>query len=87
MSFASPKSDTCQTCDRLQNLINAENNDLIKTNLLDKKKIHIDKAGIFYSDLNNMSKEAKTNPTLEVLTFDYQQNMPLPHIPSGDVFL
>lgn len=86
LSFASPKSDTCQTCDRLQNLINAEKNDLIKANLLDEKKIHIEKAGIFYSDLKNMSKEAKTNPTLEVLSFDYQQNMPLPHIPSGDVF-
>lgn len=61
-------------------------NDLIKANLLDEKKIHIEKAGIFYSDLKNMSKEAKTNPTLEVLSFDYQQNMPLPHIPSGDVF-
>lgn len=86
LSFASPKSDTCQTCDRLQNLINAEKNDLIKANLLDEKKIHIEKAGIFYSDLKNMSKEAKTNPTLGVLSFDYQQNMPLPHIPSGDVF-
>jgi len=75
-------------CDRLQNLINAEKkNDLIKTNLLDEKKTHIDKAGNFYSDLMNMSKEAKTNPTLEVLSFDYQQNMPLPHKPAGDVFL
>ena len=38
LSFASPKSDTCQTCDRLQNLINTEKNNLIKINLLDEKK-------------------------------------------------
>lgn len=86
LSFSTPKSDTCQTCDRLQNLINAENDNLIKKSLLDEKKIHLDKAAVFYSDLKEISKEAKTNPTVEVLSFDYQQNMPVPHIPSGDVF-
>lgn len=29
---------------------------------------------------------AKTDETVDVLCFDYQQNLPLPHIPAGDVF-
>lgn len=30
--------------------------------------------------------EAKTNDEVEVISFDFQQNMPLPVIPIGDVF-
>lgn len=33
-----------------------------------------------------MSAEAKVNESMDVLSFDYQQNMPLPHIPTADVF-
>lgn len=32
------------------------------------------------------AKETQSNTNIEVLSFDYQQNMPLPHIPGGDVF-
>lgn len=71
LSFATPKSDTCQTCDRLQNLINAEKNDLIETQLQEEKKVHIDKATLFYSDLKAISQESKTNPEVEILSYDY----------------
>lgn len=30
--------------------------------------------------------EAKEHNEVELITFDYQQNMPLPHVPRGDVF-
>lgn len=86
LSFATPKSYTCQTFDRLQNLINAEKNDLIKTQLQQEKQVHIDKAALFYSDLKAISQESKINPEVEVLSFDYQQNMPLQQVPCGDVF-
>jgi len=30
--------------------------------------------------------EAIENESIEMLAFDFQQNMPLPHIPCGDVY-
>lgn len=48
--------------------------------------MHQKKAEIFYTDLKQLSLEAKINANLEVLSFYYQQNMPLPHVPCGDVF-
>jgi len=86
LSFGNSKTDTCQTCDRLQNLINAELNPDIKLSIVQEKEIHQKKAEIFYTDLKQLSFEAKTNAKLEVLSFDYQENMPLPHIPCDDVF-
>lgn len=44
------------------------------------------KAELFYTDLRELSKIARANTDIEVLSFDFQQNMPLPHIPCGDVF-
>ncbi|CAI6374563.1 unnamed protein product [Macrosiphum euphorbiae] len=86
LSFGNPKSDTCQTCDRLDNFINAELNTDIKLSLIEEKQIHQKKAELFYADLKRLSLESKENTDLEVLSFDFQQNMPLPHVPCGDVF-
>lgn len=36
--------------------------------------------------MKKLTAEAKTNDTVEVISFDYQQNLPLPHIPAGEVF-
>jgi len=41
---------------------------------------------VFYNDLKLFVEKAKSNKEIEVLSFDFQQNMPLPHIPCGDVF-
>lgn len=84
LSFGNPKSDTCQTCDRLQNIINAENDIELKSTLIDEKRMHVGIATTFYSDFNNLSKESRINESIEVLSFDFQQNRP--HIPCGDVF-
>lgn len=85
-SFGKPRSDTCQTCDRLKNLIDAEKNEEVKKNLLTEKELHEKKATFFYTDLKEKMNEAKNSNEIEVLVFDYQQNMPLPHVTSGDVF-
>jgi len=86
LSFGSPKSDTCQTCDKLQNLISSEEDIEIKSTLVSEKEAHLMKAELFYTDLRELSKNARKNTDIEVLSFDFQQNMPLPHIPCGDVF-
>lgn len=73
LSFGNPKSDTCQTCDRLQNLINAEIDQKIKLSLIEEKEMHKKKADIFYSDLKKLSLETKENPKMDVLSFDYHR--------------
>lgn len=86
ISFGVPRSDTCQTCDRLVNLIAAETDVESKVALQTEKAVHIRKAEIFYRNLKEKSALAKENPNVETLCFDYQQNLPLPHIPAGDLF-
>jgi len=45
------------------------------------------KAEVFYSDIKQKTLETKEESSkLEVLAFDFQQNLPLPHVPCGDVF-
>lgn len=86
LSFGYPRTDTCQICDRLKVLIDQEINTEIKQQLEVEKQIHLSKAEVFYSDLKLYGDEAKANECIEMLTFDFQQNFPLPHIPSGDVY-
>lgn len=86
ISFGSPRSDTCQTCDRLQNSIHAEQDRESKVALQVEHKHHILKSEKFYTSLKEKTNLAKTDPLIEVLSFDFQQNLPLPHIPAGDVF-
>lgn len=86
-SFGKPRSDTCQTCDRLDNLISAEKDAEVLKNLKTEKEVHEKKADYFYMKLKEDIAEVKmSNDQTELLAFDYQQNMPLPHVPSGDVF-
>jgi len=40
-----------------------------------EKEIHLRKSQIFYDDLKKYTKETKLNDELEVLAFDFQQNM------------
>jgi hypothetical protein len=44
------------------------------------------KGDSFYKDIRNRTALAKENQDTEVLCFDYQQNMPLPKMPSRDAF-
>lgn len=77
---------TCQTCDQLHKSLHNETNVEEKSSLNIKKEVHLRKAQVFYSYLKQLSVEAKDNKSIDVLSFDFQQNMPLPHISSGDVF-
>lgn len=70
----------------MQNLIEGEKDVQSKSNLKTEKDIHLTKAQLFYTDLKELSTRARTHPNIDVLSFDFEQNMPLPHIPCGDVF-
>ncbi|CAH1099870.1 unnamed protein product [Psylliodes chrysocephalus] len=80
------RSDTCQKCDHLNNSIAAEENAETKVRLETEKRIHLQKAEVFYAKLREYTNLAREDESVDVLRFDYQQNLPLPHIPSGDAF-
>ena len=86
ISFGRPRVDTCQMCDSLENRIATEQNAEVKNVLKLEKELHVRKAATFYDELRQDTAIAKNDSNTEVLTFDYQQNFPLPHIPAGDVF-
>lgn len=85
--FGQPRTDTCKLCDQLENeskstTLSEERRKQIDT----EKKLHLAKAQSFYDDLSKKISLAKDNSNVEVLAFDYQQNIPLPKVPSGDAF-
>lgn len=86
MSFGRPRVDTCQTCDDYVNKIAASTDDLERRSLMTLKELHVRKAETFYDELRQTTLLAKNDESVEVLTFDFEQNFPLPHVPAGDVF-
>lgn len=86
-TFGSPRSDTCVKCDSLENLIKSGGKTPEEIeNLKVQKQLHLIKAETFYNNLREKTSVAKEDPTIDVLSFDYQQNLPLPKVPSGDAF-
>lgn len=86
-TFGCPRSDTCVKCDELENQIKNSNlsPDQVQ-NAKVQKQLHLLKAEVFYRKLKENSSIALEKPEVEVLSFDYQQNFPLPKVPSGDAF-
>lgn len=85
ISFGNPKADTCGTCDQLKHQIEAATEDA-RAVLLCQKEEHLREAENFYSSLRTNTILAKQNSHIATITFDFQQNLPLPHIPVGEVF-
>ena len=87
IGFGLPRSDTCSQCDRLFIEINAaENDDSQKKTLEAQKEIHLRKAERGYELLKKYTEEAISGEDLDVYTFDFQQNLPLPTLSSSDMF-
>ena len=83
LGFGRPKTDTCAQCDQLSVQIEDASD---PTHLLDQLVEHRRTASQFYSRLNEDTDLAKSSDHIATLTFDYQQNLPLPHITCSDVF-
>lgn len=58
LSCGHPRSDNCQKCDRLENTIAAEENTESKTRLESEKRLHLQKAAIFYIKLREYTNIA-----------------------------
>ena len=86
LSFGLPRSDTCATCDMLENKIQAEEKDSdAYRQLKQQKEIHVRKGEKGYELLSSFSDRAK-NGELSMITFDFQQNLPLPTVGTSDMF-
>ena len=85
--FGSPRSDTCKRCDLLHNKLKDTTIDEKERKELQMQKTHHEtKASTFFADLKEKTKLSREDESVKVLTFDYQQNLPLSNVPSGEVF-
>jgi len=85
LSFGQPKSDTCQKCDEFSKKIDAATeND--KNVIIAERNIHQANAEVFYKEMKEKTLESKNDPSTETICFDFQQNLPVPVVPSGDLF-
>ena len=85
ISFGYLRTDTCSMCEQLEVQLDAAS-DAIKVSVRQQKEDHLRKAETFYSSFRTDTRLAKGNMHIATLTFDFQQNLPLPSIPVGEVF-
>ncbi|KAK3701305.1 hypothetical protein RRG08_066797 [Elysia crispata] len=86
LSFGQPRSDTCPICDKFHIDIEATTDETRKNTLINQRNIHQQKADSAYHMLNLYCQKAQAHSSLEVYTFDFQQNLPAPSISAGDMF-
>ena len=86
LSFGIPKTETCATCDELNVKINDASDPTQKERLQTEKQTHIHAAEEFYTELGACTEMARESENVACLTFHFEQNLPLPHIPINNIF-
>ena len=85
--FGQPKTDTCGTCEEFKvKLTSLQEGSLAKKKAQDDKAEHLRCAERFYADLHVDTELAKKSEHVRTISFDFQQNLPLPHLPVGELF-
>ena len=84
--FGRPRTDVCGTCAELQVKISTEKNGATRRRLQTELDLHKRKAAAFYNKLKADTTRARNDEKIDVLTIDYQQNIPFPHLPVGEIF-
>lgn len=84
--FGAQKRDLCVTCSEFKAKFNLESVPALKRQYQLEYEVHKKKAAKFYDKLNEMTNLAKEKNDVDVLCFDFKQNMPLPHLQTSDVF-
>jgi hypothetical protein len=81
LSFGYPRSDTCQLCDELKiaipSVMPASKQDELHLQLSEYQL----KASHGYQALREDTEKSKSDTDLLVITFDLQQNLPVPTLP------
>ena len=84
--FGMPRSDVCCVCTEIEAKIKVEKNAAVTKGRETKLLLHKTKANVFDKKLKEFTEVSENNANTECLCFDFKQNIPFPHIPTGDVF-
>lgn len=84
--FGKPKSDVCNECCEIKAKLDCETcEDKIET-LKRDLLVHKCRAKAFHEKLRVAKEIAKTDETVETLTFDFMQHVPVPKLPVNEIF-
>ena len=86
LSFGYPRSDTCQLCDELNLAISSSSAEERLTELNLELAQHQLKASHGYQALREDTEKSKSDIDLHVITFDLQQNLPVPTLTHSSMF-
>lgn len=99
ISFGYPRSDTCSSCDEFVAKLAVLNARNANVTLQEKEKIqneikqitvenevHKKKAETFYTRKRSARKYSLTHIEAEAICMDFQKNLPLPNITTGEVY-
>ena len=87
IGFRSPRSDTCLKCDQLQQQIeNVKGDEELVNQKSNERRLHQSQADNGYTLLRRKSNDALGKNNFDMMTFDFQQNLPLPNLTSSDMF-
>ena len=86
LSFGCPRSDTCQMCDELRMSISETSSDSLRDELCLRLAEHQLKASQGYQSLQSDAELAQTTSDVHTITFDLQQNLPVPTLTHSSMF-
>ena len=86
LGFGYPRSDTCELCDQLKIASDSAQSSDEHRLLMTELSEHHEKASQGYQSLRSDPQHSKTDPTTCVITFDLQQNLPVPTLTHGAMF-
>ena len=86
ISFGYPRTDTCSMYDQLDLRLSTAD-DTTRRLIAQQKEIHLRKAETFYNSLRSDTRLSKQSEQIATISFDFQQNLPLPSLPVGVFFL
>nr|CAI5866523.1 unnamed protein product [Callosobruchus analis] len=86
IGFKLPKSDTCHTCDFLNNQIEANKGNMKECSILRTQlEVHQTRALAMQECMKNEVENAK-NSSKDIISFDLQQTLPTPSLTVGSAF-
>lgn len=87
LRFGRPQVDTCITCEELSTKIKQSNlSENAKRSVVAQLMIHKRRAKKFYNKISSVQDLCKERDDVAAITFDFMQNLPLPHIPIQNIF-
>ena len=84
--FGRPRPDVCCECSLFDAKIKVERCRATKRQLETNRRLHKQKAKMFSAKLKELSQIASDRDDTECICFDFKQNIPFPHLPTGDMF-